>query len=136
MFEELVRDVESMGLDPRIGRRADRVRRAQIDGLRATRAAGVAVGLGSNLIGPDQSRRPSELRIRAELETPMDALVAATHTNARILRIDNEVGTITPGLRADLTVWREDPVDDPTRFTDASNAILVIQDGRLMKDVR
>ncbi|MBV9544500.1 MAG: amidohydrolase family protein, partial [Chloroflexi bacterium] len=43
---------------------------------------------------------------------PMDALVAATREAARLLRIDQKVGTLEPGKLADLLVVDGNPVDD------------------------
>ncbi|WP_218105801.1 hypothetical protein [Micromonospora inyonensis] len=59
--------------------------------------AGVRIGLASDLIGPAQNRRGEELGLRAELETPMEALVAATNATAEILGLSSEVGGIAPG---------------------------------------
>lgn len=136
VVDRLLRDAEAVGLPPEIADRAQRLRQGQIDGLRASRAAGVTVGLGSDLIGPDQTARGDELLIRAELETPMDALVAATRTNARILGIDHLVGTLEVGKVADIVVWRTDPLHEPKAFTDRDNAVLVLQHGNIVKDIR
>lgn len=135
VVEQLLRDVASMGLPPHIRDRALLVRQGMIDGLHASRAAGVTVGLGSDLIGPDQSGRSEELLLRAQLETPMDALVAATRTNAQILRLP-DVGTLEVGKVADLVVWGRDPLEDPKAFTDRDNAVLVLQAGAVVKDLR
>jgi imidazolonepropionase-like amidohydrolase len=136
VVEQLLRDVEAVGLPPHVRDRALLVRQGMADGLRASRAAGVLVGLGSDLIGPDQTGRAEELLLRSRLETPMDALVAATRDNARVLRLADKIGTVEPGKRADLVVWRADPLEDPQRFTDRDNAVLVVQSGRVVKDLR
>jgi imidazolonepropionase-like amidohydrolase len=112
------------------------MRQGQLDGLAATRAAGVMVGLGSDLIGPDQTGRSEELLIRAGLETPMDALVAATRTNSRILRIDDTVGTLEVGKLADLVAWATDPLETPKAFTDRNQAAVVMRAGEIVKDLR
>jgi imidazolonepropionase-like amidohydrolase len=136
VVEQLLRDVDTVGLDDEIKTRALSVRQGQIDALRASRAAGVRVGLGSDLIGPDQTGRSEELLIRSELETPMDALVAATSTNASILGIASDVGTIEVGKRADLVAWRSDPLETPKVFTQREQAALIIQAAAIVKDIR
>ena len=135
VVEQLLRDVEAVGLPAYVRDRALLVRQGMIDGLHASRAAGVTVGLGSDLIGPDQTGRSEELLLRSELESPMDALVAATRTNAEVLRLP-DVGTIEVGKAADLVVWARDPLADPKAFTDRDNAVLVLKGGTVVKDLR
>ncbi|WP_254667987.1 amidohydrolase family protein [Streptomyces griseus] len=104
--------------------------------LAVARRAGVRIGLGSDLIGPAQDRRGKELSLRAALESPMEALVAATRTNAEILGLAGQVGVIAPGARADLVLWSGNPLEDPELFSDPTNAVLVIQAGQIVKDLR
>lgn len=136
VVEQLLSSVDTVGLAPAIRDRALLVRQAQVDGFHASRAAGVRVGLGSDLIGPDQTGRGEELLIRAGLETPMDALVAATRTNAEILRIADETGTLEVGKLADLVAWRTDPLESPKAFTERDQAALVLKAGVVVKDER
>jgi imidazolonepropionase-like amidohydrolase len=104
--------------------------------LGVARAAGLRIGLGSDLIGPHQQRRGEELRLRAELESPMHALVSATSVNADILGIGDSVGTIAVGMRADLVVWNRDPLQDAKAFADPDMAALVVKAGQIMKETR
>jgi imidazolonepropionase-like amidohydrolase len=136
VVEQLLRSIETVGLPPAIKDRALVVRQGQIDGFKASRAAGVKVGLGSDLIGPDQTGRSEELLIRAELETPMDALVAATRTNSEVLRIAHETGTIEVGKLADVVAWRTDPLESPKTFTLRDQAAVVVKAGTVVKDIR
>lgn len=136
VVEQLIRNVEAVGLPAAIRDRAIVLRQGQIDGFRASREAGVKVGLGSDLIGPDQTGRSEELFIRAELETPLDALVAATRTNAEVLRIADQTGTLEVGKLADLVAWRTDPLESPKVFTERDQAALVMKSGVVMKDIR
>ena len=125
-----------MDLDSGVKRKAAGVHDRMAAALRVSRAAGLRIGLGSDLIGPDQRGRGEELRIRAELESPMQALVAATRDNAQILRIDDHVGTITVGMQADLVAWQNDPLTDAKNFANPEMAALVVKGGRVMKDIR
>ena len=136
VVEQLVRSTDAVGLAPEIRERALQVRQSQVDGFRASRAAGVVVGLGSDLIGPDQTGRAEELLIRAELESPMDALVAATRTNAQVLRIADRTGTLEVGKLADVVAWRSDPLETPKTFTERDQAALVLKAGVVVKDER
>jgi len=136
VVEQLLRSVETVGLPPGMRDRAMLARQGMIDGFRASRAAGVRVGLGSDLIGPDQPARPEELLIRSELESPMEALVAATQTNAQVLRIARDTGTVEVGKLADLVAWRSDPLEDPKVFTRREQAVVVVKAGVVVKDER
>lgn len=130
---EQLSDTDSLDVDLATGRRVADVRRRMASALEVARAVGLRVGLGSDLIGPNQLRRGEELRLRAELETPMQALVSATSVNADILGLADTAGTIRVGLQADLVAWRTDPLQDAAVFADPGQATLVIKAGQLMK---
>jgi len=124
------------GLPAHIGARVGRVLEGQTAAIHASRAAGVLIGSGSDYIGPNQQRRGYEITLRAKVEDPMAALLSATRDNARILRVDHEVGTISPGKLADLTVFAGNPLDDPDIFADHARVPVVVQRGRVVKDQR
>lgn len=56
---------------------------------------------------------PWELKILVECGfTPMEALVAATRNGARLIGIEDQVGTVEPGKIADLLILSDDPLTD------------------------
>ncbi|MEU7003593.1 amidohydrolase family protein [Nonomuraea sp. NPDC046570] len=134
--EAVIWNVDGLGLPSHFAERAARVRDAMIDGLLAAKAAGVRVGLGSDLIGPDQSRRGAELTLRAAVESPMEALIAATRVNAGLLRLDSEIGTLEVGKQADIVAFAENPLENPALFAEPDNVVLVLQNGVVAKDER
>lgn len=134
--QALLTDSTEAGLPAHIGERVGNAIQGQADAIRAARAAGVLIGSGSDYVGPKQEHRGLELVLRADIENPMRALVTATRDNARVLRIDDQVGTIEPGKLADLTVWGEDPLADPLVFDDPDQVKVVLQRGRIVKDIR
>lgn len=129
-------DTDGMDLDPVVLQRAAGVRERMVSALRIAREAGLRIGSGSDLIGPHQSRRGEELRLRAELESPMQALVSATSVNANILGVDEAVGLIRVGMKADMVAWRSDPLDDAKVFGEPDMAALVVKNGLVVKDIR
>jgi imidazolonepropionase-like amidohydrolase len=135
-IHELIADPSSAGVPAEMADRVGIALHGQEQGLLASRRAGVRVGLGTDLIGPDQSRRGRELVLRAALESPMDALVAATRVNADILGIADETGTIQVGKRADIAAFAADPLSDPHVFADPRQVPLVLKAGRVVKDKR
>ena len=79
-------------------------------------AGGVLIGVGSdggsNLDFPGlMTHRELELLVEAGL-SPMDVIVAATHTGALALRKTDELGTIEPGRLADLMLVSANPLED------------------------
>ena len=96
--------------------------------------AGLVIGSGSDLIGPEQNRRGLELKLKAEILGSMEAIVSATRTNARILRRDQELGTLEVGKLADVIAIDGDPLAHPDLFDDPNKIVLVIKDGAVVKD--
>ena len=109
-------------------------RREMQESLLMASAHGVLVGLGSDLEGVVQIHRGSELTRRAALQTPMAAVVAATSSNARILRRP-DLGRIAPGATGDLVVIAGDPFDDPGLFDEPDRFVLVVQGGEVVKNL-
>jgi imidazolonepropionase-like amidohydrolase len=66
----------------------------------------------------------------------MDALVSATLTNADLLGLEDEIGTITEGKLADLVAFDGDPIQDPELFDQPDRVVLVVQGGRVVKNLR
>jgi imidazolonepropionase-like amidohydrolase len=133
IMEQLVADPGAMGLAPSYADRLSRFRDTARDAVLASRAAGVRVGLGSDLLGPDQRSRALELVHRARLESPMRALESATRINAEIIGLGDKVGTIETGKVADIAGFAGDPLTVPEHFADPECVALVLQEGRLVK---
>jgi len=82
----------------------------------ALHAAGVKLGLGTDTGGVSggqyfglASHVELELLTRAGL-TPIEAIEAATHTSAEVLRL-TDLGTLAPGKSADFIVLDANPLD-------------------------
>jgi imidazolonepropionase-like amidohydrolase len=133
LFREKAKD---WGIPEEIVPRIDGIEDAMAHALELARDAGVMIGSGSDILGPEQDRRGLELSIRAELGDPMEAIVAATAVNARILRQAHEVGTVEVGKRADLIAIDGDPLTDSKLFDDPGRIVLVVKDGQIVKDLR
>jgi imidazolonepropionase-like amidohydrolase len=99
-------------------------------------AKGIPVGSGADLLGPEQNRHGLELVLKARILGPMEAIVSATATNARIMRVDDRLGTVVPGKLADLIAVTGDPLAEPELFDDPARVALVVQGGRIVKDRR
>ncbi len=73
--------------------------------------AGVTIGMGGDVGVYRHGENVYEMELMAEYGMkPLDILKAATSVNARALHMENEVGSIKPGLLADLVVVDGNPL--------------------------
>jgi len=132
----LTDNFDKHGLPPQIRHRVGDTIQGMIDGLLAAREAGVAVGSGSDLIGPDQNRRGLEIVLKARVLGAMEAIVSATSVNAKIMRVADRIGSIEVGKMADLVAVDFDPLAEPELFDDPDRVVLVVKGGTVVKDTR
>jgi imidazolonepropionase-like amidohydrolase len=111
------------------------VRSAAADSVAIARDAGVRIGSGSDLLGPRQSRRASEIAEKARLLGPMAAIVSATKTNAELFRLEERIGTVEAGKDADLILVGGDPLTGIGCLVDARNVKLVVKRGQVEKEI-
>jgi imidazolonepropionase-like amidohydrolase len=97
--------------------------------FKLAQAAGVTIVNGSDIGAFSHGEGARELELMVDFGlTPPDALRAATSVAARVLKLDERIGTIKPGLRADLIAV----AGDPTREIGSIRRIqLVMKDGVL-----
>jgi imidazolonepropionase-like amidohydrolase len=71
---------------------------------------------GTDALAGSHGRNWEELIYRVEVggQEPMDAVVSATSLAAASLGMEDEIGTIAPGLRADLIAVAGNPAEDIT----------------------
>lgn len=106
---------------------------AELESVRLLAEVGVEMGSGSDLIGPEQNARAWEIALKARLIGAAAAIDSATRINAKIMRIDDRIGTIEPGKLADLIVYRAaDPVADPELFM-SRRPDFVLLSGKLVR---
>jgi imidazolonepropionase-like amidohydrolase len=78
-------------------------------------AAGVKVAMGtdSGVTPHGKNLRELELMVEGGM-TPMQAIVATTRSAAELMGLEDELGTLESGKRADLVVVDGDPLDVAT----------------------
>lgn len=96
----------------------------------------VLVGFGSDLGGDLQQYRSRELGYQARASSNLEAIRQATINNATILGLQDTIGRVAPGYKADFILVSSDPVSDISVLEDATNISVVVQDGTIMKDAR
>jgi imidazolonepropionase-like amidohydrolase len=87
---------------------------------------------GTDAVAGAHGRNAEEFidRVRAGQQA-MDALVAAQSRAAESLGLQNEIGTIAPGLQADIIAVDGDPVQD---ITAVRRVIFVMKGGRVYRN--
>ena len=99
------------------------MREAYLQGIKMGWATDAGVYEGSHGNGIYEFR----IRVNQLGMDPKDTLIQATKYNAEILMIDDRVGTIKAGKKANLAVFRGHPDEDIEKLNDVA---LVIKDGK------
>lgn len=98
--------------------------------------AGVKIAMGTDSAVTPHGQNLRELGLLVEIGmTPMEAIIATTLTAAECLGWEDRLGTIEAGKLADLVICRGNPLDDIHILEDHDNICLVMQDGRIIKDL-
>ena len=84
------------------------------DVLRRARSRRVKITFGTDAVAGAHGRNAEEFvyRVRDAHETPMDAIVSATSVSAESLGLADRIGTVAPGMEADLVATDGNPLDD------------------------
>lgn len=80
--------------------------------LEIMRDAGVAIGFGTDLLGPLYDCNLTEFSLRRDVFSPLEILRQATSINARLLRAKGRLGCVAVGAFADLVAIDGDPFAD------------------------
>lgn len=107
---------------------------AGLDSLQIARVAGVRIGSGSDLLGPMRRFQGQEIALQAQALGAAAAITAATRTNAELLGIDADTGTIEVGKLADLIAVDGDPLADPGLLGEPERLRIVMHNGRIHID--
>lgn len=101
---------------------------------RATRIPGLKILFGTDSLAGAHGRNAEEFidRVRDCGVDPMAAMVSANSLNAEALGLANEIGSIAPGLRADIIALEGDPLKD---ITAVRRVAFVMKDGVVYKNV-
>lgn len=92
--------------------KADEVLDIGLASLEICKRAGVSMGFGTDLLGEMHPHQSREFLIRSEVFSPWEVIRDATVTNARILRMEGQLGVVAPGALADMLVVDGDPTRD------------------------
>jgi imidazolonepropionase-like amidohydrolase len=136
VYDVLEKEGSNQGLDAFTLEKMKAVRSYGLRSLELAYKAGVKIGSGSDIIGPFQFLKGREFAIKGEVMTPMETIVAATRTNAELLNVSENLGTIEPGKLADMIAVDGNPLKDLSLFEQGlKTVVMVMKDGQIMKNL-
>jgi imidazolonepropionase-like amidohydrolase len=92
----------------------------------------VKIASGSDLLGDAARTKARELELKAEVIGTYGAIIASTRTNAELLGLDAEIGTIEPEKRADLLLVDGNPLENIAYLRDPARLTTIMKDGRII----
>ena len=129
----IFRAIHEVGLES--GFPADRLEKIRVvlDGgvnaLELAWKAGIPMAYGTDLIGPMQSRQLDEFALRADVIPPLGLLQQATINGARLIRMEESLGQVAVGFRADLCILNANPLEPGVLPAFAQHLQAVLKDG-------
>jgi imidazolonepropionase-like amidohydrolase len=91
----------------------------------------IVYGTDANAGAHGQNYREFIVRVRDGGEDPMQALISATSLSAESLNLGNEIGSIAPGMQADIVGFDGDPLKDVYA---AGRAVFVMKGGKIYEN--
>ncbi|HEX2328676.1 MAG TPA: amidohydrolase family protein [Candidatus Angelobacter sp.] len=93
---------------------------------------GLKIVFGTDAVAGAHGRNAEELIYRVQDgQDPMDALIAAQSRAAESLGLQNEIGSIAPGMQADIIALAGDPLKD---ITAVRRVVFVMKGGKVYKN--
>jgi imidazolonepropionase-like amidohydrolase len=123
------------GIRPDVVRKAESAIERHIDGFKRAHKAGVKLAMGTDTGVPftDHGNNLDEVVYLVEMGlSPMEALVATTIEAAKLLRMDDRVGSLEAGKLADFVVIDGDPLADVRMLQDKRRILTVAVGGKTM----
>jgi imidazolonepropionase-like amidohydrolase len=101
---------------------------------KAFKFPGLKVVFGTDAVAGAHGRNAEEFihRVRNAKQPPMDAFVSATSRAAEVLRLQDRIGAVAPGLEADIIAIEGDPLTD---ITAVRRVVFVMKGGVVYKNV-
>jgi imidazolonepropionase-like amidohydrolase len=105
------------------------------DSLRRAIAKGVKIVFGTDATAGALGRDYEEFiyRVKDSGQGTMAAMVAAQYTSAESLSLQDQIGSIAPGMQADIIATDGSPIDD---ITNVRRVVFVMRGGKVFKNVK
>ena len=128
------------GVLPYLKEKTEKSYEAHYRSLEMARKARITVGVGCDFLGDTAFGCPySEATLELERlcvagYTPMEVITMATKVNARLLQMEDQLGTLETGKLADVLLVEGRPDEDIRVLRRSDHVKLVVQDGRIVKN--
>jgi len=132
VYEMIALEGRELGVPEKSVRKIEEALAAAYMALEVAHEAGVMIGSGSDLLGAHQPLKARELQFKARVLGAMGALVASTATNAAIIGMEEDLGTVEEGKLADLLVVDGDPTSDIAVLEELERVQMVVRGGEVM----
>jgi len=102
---------------------------------RALRTPGLKIVFGTDAVAGAHGRNAEEFiyRVKDGGQDPMAAMVSANSLAAQAMNLDKEIGSLSPGMQADIIALDGDPTKD---ITAVRRVVFVMKGGIVYKDSR
>jgi imidazolonepropionase-like amidohydrolase len=118
-------------------RKAREVVEIHSESISRAHKAGVRISMGTDAGVMPHGTNLRELGLMVNIGmTPMETIVATTKKAAECLGWEDRVGTIQSGKLADIILVKTNPLQDVRSLENVDNIVLVMKDGRVVKDIR
>jgi imidazolonepropionase-like amidohydrolase len=134
----VLEQAETKGNMPEYGvRKARESIEAHSESIAKAYKAGVTIAMGTDAGVMPHGTNLRELGLMVNIGMPpMEAIVATTKTAAECLGWQDRIGTLEVGKLADVIVTATDPLANIRSLEQPTNIVLVMQEGRIVKDSR
>ena len=128
------------GVLPYLKEKTERSYEAHYRSLEMARKAHITMGVGCDFLGDAAFGCPySEATLELERlcvagYMPMEVITMATKVNARLLQMEDQLGTLETGKLADVLLVEGRPDEDIRVLRRSDHVKLVVQDGRIVKN--
>lgn len=105
------------------------------DVYKRARKLHVKIALGTDAVAGSHGRNAEEFiyRVKDGGDTPMDALTSGTSVSAESLGMADKIGSLAPGMEADIVATNGNPLDD---ITAVRHVAFVMKHGKVYKESR
>lgn len=127
---------KAVGLSEHDWDHLQRAHAATFESFERAKRAGVRIAAGTDCgFICDHGENAGELTLMVEAGlAPMEAIQAATRTNAELLGRAADFGTLEPGKLADILIVDGDPLSDISLLEDNERILFVMKDGSLVRE--
>jgi imidazolonepropionase-like amidohydrolase len=130
----LAEEGKELGLPPASVDKLKGLRDAAFRSLEILKSAGVKMGLGTDLLGPQHVRQSSEFALRAQVLPAIGVLRAACAVNAELLGQAGRLGCVRKGAAADLVLVEGNPLEDISLLSrNGEHLVAIMKDGVFYK---